>query len=194
MRLPRRDFLKPITVGGSALVVNVGLSSSSAGPVAYTPQSTPASFVPSTWLRIAAEGGVTVAIPSSEMGQEIRTGLAMIVAEELDAPWAAVRVEQVPSDPRYGDQLTGSSASIRKLWDAARTAGATARELLRAAAWGVPPEDCRTEDGRMLHPVSGREAPYGQLVALTGALPLPTGRLLLKEPGEFRLIGTRTPR
>lgn len=100
----------------------------------------------------------------------------MIVAGELDAPLAAVRAEQVPGDPRYGDQFTDSSASIRKLWRTARTAGSTTRELLRASAaqvWDVPPKDCQTADGKVSHPTSGR--------------------VHLKKPGEFQLIGTYAP-
>ena len=177
------------------------------------------------WVKIAADNTVTVVMCKSEMGQGTHTGLAMLLAEELDADWAQVRIEQSPIDKIYnnlatvvdglpfhpddggavkrvagwltaktmreiGIMMTGGSSSIKDLWLPMREAGASARAMLVGAAaeqWRLPPEECRAEAGRVLH-ASGKSATFGQLAALAAKQPLP-GKLQLKEPARFKLLG-----
>jgi isoquinoline 1-oxidoreductase beta subunit len=128
------------------------------------------------------------------MGQGIRTAIAMIVAEELDADWSTVRVEQSPVDRAYGDQVTGGSVSVSRHYSALRQAGATARHMLVGAAaqmWGVEPGSCRTEKGWVIHPDGDPRLSYGELVATAIELPIPGRREVeLKDPKDFGLIGT----
>jgi isoquinoline 1-oxidoreductase beta subunit len=158
-------------------------------------------FKPSPWLRIAPDGTVTVVIDRSDMGQGVTTALAMLVAEELEVDPAVVRTEFAPADPVYtnpelGEQATGGSTSIRAAWKPLREAGAAAREMLAAAAaalWDAKREECRAEQGAVVHVASGRRIGYGALVAAAAAGPVPK-RVPLKEPGAFRLIGKSIPR
>jgi isoquinoline 1-oxidoreductase beta subunit len=171
-------------------------------PPAPQPKAQP--FRPNVWLRIAPENTVTVIVGRSEMGQGVLTGLAMVVAEELDADWSHVRAQQAPAETKYGNQRTTGSASVSGSFDALRVAGARARALLIEAAarlWGVDASTCRTESGVVLHPPSGRRLTYGQLAGSAAAFPggtteaaLPTIPAPLKTPSQFRLIGTRLPR
>ena len=120
----------------------------------------------------------------SEMGQGIYTGLAMIVAEELDADWSKVRVEAAPVDPVYnhtvyGAQITGGSTSTWTEWERLRKAGASARAMLVAAAaeaWGVAPASCGASDGHVVHNDSGRRLSYGSLVGAGVAAVAAEGR------------------
>ncbi len=166
-------------------------------PVVEAAPNPTSSFSPNIFLRIDNNGVVTVTVPRSEMGQGIRTALAMIVAEELDANWADVRVSQAPADPSYGSQDTHGSLSIIECYAPLRKAGAMARTMLVAAAagiWGVDADACDAENGAVVHQQSGRQLPYGELVDIAAAIPLPAARdLTLKDPQQFRLIGTSQP-
>ncbi len=152
-------------------------------------------------MRIAPGGAVTVLVDKAEMGQGIETSLPMLVADELDADWSKVRIEFAPVAPEYknpviGSQGTGGSTTIRGSFLPMRTAGAAAREMLVAAAaamWGVEPASCRTEKGEVLHPPTSRRAPYGSLTEKAAAIPVPK-EPKLKDPSEFKLIGTRVKR
>ena len=155
-------------------------------------------YAPSVFVAIDPTGMVTVWVPRSEMGQGVLTALPMLVAEELDADWSKVRVEQAPADGRhdYGPLFTAASASVRSSFDELRKAGAAARAMLVAAAadrWSVPVSRCRTRAGVVEHPATGRKASYGELVveATEARVPL---RVRLKTPEQFRLIGTALPR
>jgi isoquinoline 1-oxidoreductase beta subunit len=158
-------------------------------------------FAPNPWVRIAADGTVTVVVDRSEMGQGVVTSLATLVAEELELELEAVRTEFAPADPIYtnpelGGQMTGGSTSIRAAWKPLREAAAAAREMLRAAAarrWDAKREDCRCERGAVVHVPSGRRIGYGELAAAAAALPVPR-RVALKAPEDFRLIGKPIPR
>ncbi len=132
----------------------------------------PEPFEPNAFVRVGADSTVTVISKHIEMGQGAYTGLATLVAEELDAAWSQVRVEGAPADAkRYNNlqfgplQGTGGSSSIANCWEQLRKAGATARAMLVAAAarqWRVPAEEIRVDDGVVAHPRTGRRAP-GQL-------------------------------
>jgi isoquinoline 1-oxidoreductase beta subunit len=157
---------------------------------------------PDGFIRIDRQGGVTLIMPQVEMGQGTYTSISMILAEELDAAWDKVRVEHAPpnealyANPMLTMQATGNSNSIRAFWTPLRKAGAGARATLIAAAaqgWGVPPAECRTDAGVVIHGKSGRRAGYGDLAARAATLPVPKDPPL-KDPKDFRLIGKPLPR
>ena len=155
-------------------------------------------FAPNAWLRIGADDVVTLTVDKSEMGQGSQTGLAMILAEELEADWAKVRLGPVPENPAGWSRRmsTGGSTAIRTSWDPLRKAGATAREMLiraAAATWNVDPTTCHAEQGTVIHTPTKRQLSYGKLAARAAQLPVPTDAPL-KDPKDFRLLGTRTPR
>jgi isoquinoline 1-oxidoreductase beta subunit len=148
------------------------------------------------WIHIAAEGTVTLRINHAEMGQGAVTGLAMLVAEELDVDFSRMRTEFAPAAPVYrnplfNEQTTGGSTSIRSEWRQLRMVGAKARwRLVRAAAhtWQVPHNECRTEDGTVYHDLSQRKMHYGELAPLCVNISAPA-TVTLKHPDKFRLIG-----
>jgi isoquinoline 1-oxidoreductase beta subunit len=137
---------------------------------------------------------VTITAHRSEMGQGIRTALAMIVAEELDADWSQVRVEQAQADRRYGSQDTHGSLSIIESYATLRSAGAAARMMLVNAAaqlWNVDSSACLTEKGAVIHQPDGRRLAYAELVETASTLPVPPDwELALKDPADFLLVGS----
>jgi isoquinoline 1-oxidoreductase beta subunit len=163
-------------------------------------------FAPNAFIQIDAQGLVTLVMPKVEMGQGIYTAIPMLMAEELEVPLDSVVLAHAPPneklfmDPLLGGQLTGGSTSIRYAWDPMRQAGATARLLLTSAAaqqWKVDPASCHAEKGEIVHAASGRRLAYGQLVAAAARLPAPTTaqvKASLKDPKDFKLIGTKAKR
>ena len=134
----RRDFLRVGAIGGAALCLEIPLLS--CGPRAAS------RFAPNPWLRVFPDGRVTLVVARSEMGQGVRTSLAMILAEELDADWASVSIEQASPGPDYGNLNTGGSDSVASAWRPLRMAAAAAREMLLEAAartWKVERSSCR---------------------------------------------------
>ncbi len=126
------------------------------------------------------------------MGQGVRTSLAMILAEELEADWAAIAIEQASPSPSYDDMSTGGSDSVSSSWGPLRKAGAAAREMLLEAAartWKVDRATCRAEKGSVVHAATGRRLSYGALVPLAATLPVPK-EPALKDPKDFRIVGT----
>ncbi|HSB73388.1 MAG TPA: xanthine dehydrogenase family protein molybdopterin-binding subunit [Candidatus Methylomirabilis sp.] len=162
-----------------------------------------ARFEPNAFVRIGADNTVTVIVKHLEMGQGTYTGLPTLVAEELDAAWAQIRVEGAPADAkRYNNLLwgpmqgTGGSTALANSFEQMRTAGAIARAMLVAAAaqrWKVAPESLRVQDGAVIHPASGRKASFGQLALQAARLPVPA-KVTLKDPKDFVYIGKRVPR
>jgi isoquinoline 1-oxidoreductase beta subunit len=157
---------------------------------------------PNAYIRIGADGGIALVMRHVEMGQGIWTGASMLMAEELDVGLDQVTPEFAPpdnavyADPLLGEQATGGSTSIRADWEPLRRAAATVRAaLVRAAAaqWGVDPAACVVTRGIVKHAASGRELPYGALVAAALAAPLPTG-VALKPREAWTLIGTPAKR
>jgi isoquinoline 1-oxidoreductase subunit beta len=187
-RPSRRRFLKAGGVAGGGLVIGFVL------PAAGRLAEAATQFAPNAFLRVAPNGRVTVVCGQSEMGQGVLTAIPMLVAEELDADWTKVRVEQAPADkayanPMFGMQATGGSATVRGFWEPMRKAGAAAREMLvaaAAAAWKVEPEECRTLKGVVIH--RGRRLSYGSLVARASRLPVPADPKL-KDPKDFTILG-----
>ena len=190
-KLDRRDFVKLGAVAGAGLLLGIRVAGNAAEG------ATAAAFQPNVFLRVDPNGIVTIWLAKSDMGQGVHTALPMIVAEELDADWSKVRVVQADAHPdRYGRMMTVGSSSVRNgAWTPLRRAGATARAMLVAAAagrWGVNVADLRTENGRVLHAASGRSLGYGELAEAAAALPVPPNPKL-KDPAEFKLVGTRAP-
>lgn len=190
LRMGRRRFLGAGALGGAALWLAMALPSRSRAA------APPAALEPNAWLRIDATGLVTVFLAKAEMGQGVLTAMPMLVAEELEADWASIRVVQADAHPRFGTMLTGGSSSVRRSWKPLRQAGATARALLVTAAarrWKVDPSACRAERGEVLHPPSDRRLGFGALVADAARLPVPRD-VPLKSPADFKLIGRRVAR
>ena len=151
---------------------------------------------PGVYLGIEPDGTVIIVAHRSEMGTGIRTALPMVAADELHADWKRVRIEQAVGDPKFGDQDTDGSKSMRDFYQPMRQAGATARLMLERAAakrWGVPVAECRAHNHRVEHS-DGRTLGFGELAALAARQPVPgTRELRLKTPSEFRYIGVGVP-
>src|SRR5580692_5426894 len=150
-------------------------------------------FEPSLWMSIAPDGIVTIVAHRSEMGCGSRTALPLVVADELDADWSKVKIEQATGDPKYGDQDTDGSHSVRSSFDLMRQVGATGRVMLINAAatqWGVSAKDCTTEPHFVVHRASGRKLGYGELATAAAKLPVPKKEdVPLKERSQWRYIG-----
>jgi isoquinoline 1-oxidoreductase beta subunit len=149
---------------------------------------------PLVFVAIGEDGIVTVTVHRSEMGQGVRTGLPIVVADELDADWSKVRVAQAPGDEeRFGNQDTDGSRSMRHHFDPMRRVGAAARTMLEAAAaatWNVPVTSVRAVNHEVVHEQSGRKLGYGALAKAAAKLPVPArDTLRLKDPSKFRYIG-----
>jgi isoquinoline 1-oxidoreductase beta subunit len=209
--ISRREFFRVSVLAGVGLTIGIYLPGCSAAPTLSpqaltptpaptpTPQATatpepPPGLEPSIYVTLDNRGGLTVKAFRSEMGQGIRTAIAMILAEELDADWGAVRIEQVGANPAYGNQVTGGSVSVSGSYAILRRAGAAARQVLVAAAaqqWGVEVQACRTEKGWVIHPDGSRRLAYGELVEAAMQLPVTRpGDVSLKAPQDFRIINT----
>ena len=191
----RRGFIKVASGAAGGLVL--GLSMGAPGEAqAQSAGPPPRPFAPGAFVRIAPDGKITLISKNPEIGQGIKTGFGVILAEELDAKWSDVTVEQAEVNRAvYGSQMAGGSMSIPRAWDELRYAGAGARAMLVAAAaqqWGVPASDLTTSDSTVIHAASGRTASYGSLATAAAALPVPDiGSLRLKSRKEYKLIGKR---
>ena len=178
----RRIFLvtSGAAAGGLVLGMRPARGRGAASPLATGP-----------FLRLDADGTVTVTCARAEMGQGARTAIALLAAEELDADWSQVRVVQGDLDEIYGEQFAGGSAVVRTSWRPIREAGAAARAMLVEAAarrWRVPAGECRTSRGRVVHRRTGRAAEYGALVEAAKSLPVPDNPPL-KRPSDYALLG-----
>ena len=194
--LNRRDFVRIGVAAGGGLFVAITGCKPAAGPVASTAAGG-GPFAPNAFVRLDPDGSVTIIAKHLEMGQGTYTGLATIVADEMDADWSKVKVEGAPNDAEkyknllFGMQGTGGSSAIANSWEQHRKAGAVARALLIAAAakqLGVPAGELTTEPGQVVHAKSNRKADYGSLAGLAAGLPVPTDAPL-KDPKDFRYIG-----
>ena len=156
-----------------------------------------AAWHPGVYLGLETDGTVIVVAHRSEMGTGIRSVLPAVLADELDADWARVKIEQAIGDVKYGNQNTDGSCSIRDFYEAMREAGASARMMLERAAaekWGVPASECKAQKHQVVHSGSGRKLGYGELASLAAKQPVPKkGELKFKSPAEFRYIGKDLP-
>ncbi|MEW8406208.1 MAG: molybdopterin cofactor-binding domain-containing protein [Candidatus Thiodiazotropha taylori] len=184
----RRDFLKKSALSaGSALVLGIAWSGEIVAEADATPE-----FKPNAWLKIDADGLVTLYIAESEMGQGPFTSLSMLIAEELEVDWQKVQVEHAPLDPAYGFQGTGGSRSVRRNWKPLRQAGAVARQMLLAAGaeyLKAPVDSCQAQRSRITHRPSSKSVSYAELVGRAAEMPVPKG-VTLKQPEDFKLIGS----
>lgn len=204
----RRTFLKG-TASAAVIALTIGFTWTGMGrraqaATAAAQQAGAEPFAPNAFLRITPDNRVTVIAKHVEMGQGAYTGIATIVAEELDADWSLVSVESAPADAtRYANlafgklQGTGGSSAMSNSWMQLREAGAKARAMLISAAaqrWKVPAAQLSTERGSVHHAASGRHATYGALVPAAAKLPVPSSATL-KDPKTFKLVGNaRLPR
>ena len=191
----RRGFLKGM-LGAGALVLSAQILPErlfGANVNAGESGMSKAVFEPSVYLAIDTDGTVYIVCHRAEMGSGNRTGLPRIVADELDADWNRVKVVQAPGDPKYGDQDTDGSHSVRDFFVPLREAGATGRLMLvraAAATWGVPEKECTTESSAVVHKASGKKLGYGELARTAAKLPVPKKEeLQLKKPSEWKYIG-----
>jgi len=194
----RRGFLQGV-LGTGALIVGARVFPERvlAATVGGEDAMDKAALQPSVYVAVATDGTVYIVCHRSEMGSGNRTGLPRIVADELDADWAKVRVEQATGDAKYGDQDTDGSHSVVSFFDTLREAGATARLMLvRAAAqtWSVPEKECTTDAGFVHHKGSGKKLGYGELAPVAAKLAVPKKEeLQLKTRSEWRYIGKPAP-
>jgi isoquinoline 1-oxidoreductase beta subunit len=152
-----------------------------------------ATFHPNVFVGIETDGTVWIVAHRSEMGTVIRTSLPMVLADELDADWKRVKIDQAIGDHRYGDQNTDGSHSIRSFFDVMRISGATARVMLIQAAaqqWGVPVSECKTDVHAVVHSASSRRLGYGEVAMAASKLPVPNkDQVQLKPKSAWRYIG-----
>src|SRR6266481_2520418 len=191
----RRRFLTGGIIAAGALVLGVRYYSklSPGDKLPHDTNADHATLHPSVYLGIEPDGTVWIVASRSEMGTTSRTTLPLIVADELDADWKRVKIEQGLGDSRYGDQNTDGSHSIRSFYDAMREAGATARLMLIQAAaqeWGVPATECETDLHVVVHRQTNRSVGYGELAKAAAKLAVPKKEdLKLKTKGSWRYIG-----
>ena len=186
--LSRREFVTAGVAAGAGLVIGFYLPHKSG--------SREESFSPNAYLRITPDNRVTIVVARSEMGQGVRTALPMILAEELEADWKQIAIEQAGASTLYGDQTTGGSASVRTTWDPMRKAGAAAREMLISAAaltWNVPRSSCTAENSHIKHAATNRNLSYGELAGKAATLPVPTD-VTLKQSKDYKIVGQRLAR
>ena len=187
----RRGFLKTTALSGASLLIGIDGTR-----LLHGAQTAAGQFKPNVWIRIDPDESVILTIWRSEMGQGVRTSLAMLLAEELEADWRRIKLVQASPGPGFEDIGTGGSDSIRSSWRSLRQAGAAAREMLATAAaarWKVDRATCTAANSFIIHTPSGRRFGYGTLAGDAAKLPLPENPLL-KNASDYKIIGQRTPR
>jgi isoquinoline 1-oxidoreductase subunit beta len=193
----RRVFLASGAAAGAGLIIGVRLPETLLFAQEEKKKPAPNPFI--AYIHVKPTGQISLIVAKSEMGQGIRTGLAMCLAEEAEVDLNAVSVEQADTRPDLYSHLgTGGSGSTMENFDPLRQAGATVREMMitaAAARWKVPRSQCRANQGAVMHRASSRRATYGELVEAASKLPIPPAKNVpLKEPSEFKLIGRKFPR
>ncbi|WP_149273602.1 xanthine dehydrogenase family protein molybdopterin-binding subunit [Pareuzebyella sediminis] len=207
-KLGRRAFIKNSSLASGGLVLGFSWLASCKDTVAEKAMASTLEM-PKEWfeingfLKIGENGVVTIMSPNPEIGQNVKTAMPMIVAEELDVDWKNVIVEQAPLNTDvFTRQLAGGSQSIRAGWEGLRMAGATARKMLKdaaAKAWNVPVDEITTEGGMLHHKSSGKSAGYGEMASAAAKVDMPNEtpdnievpeEIELKEPKDFKIIGT----
>jgi isoquinoline 1-oxidoreductase beta subunit len=194
----RRTFLQGASALGG-LVLSLGYSAAlrAEDPPKYGADAMPHGWVdnPLVFIAIGEDGIVSIICHRSEMGQGVRTGMPMIIADELEVDWTRVRIVQAPGDEvRYGNQDTDGSRSTRHFFMPMRRCGAAARQMLEAAAaarWQVPVDEVQAKNHEVVHLATGRVLGYGELTKAAAGMPLPApDAIRLKDPSQFRYVGT----
>jgi isoquinoline 1-oxidoreductase beta subunit len=190
--LNRRAFLKSSALAGGGLIISFGWMASSASAAIEAPGNAEPIEL-NGYLKIGADGVITIMSPNPEGGQNVKTSMPMIVAEELDVDWKSVVVEQAHLNTKfYTRQFIGGSQAIRQGWKTLRTAGATARQMLREAAaktWEVPADEITTEGGVLYHKGSEKSAAYADMASTAAKIEMPKN-VKLKDIKDFKIIGT----
>lgn len=197
--MSRRSFLRIGGAAGGGLLIAVSLGGCKSDKGEAQPEEPPrqdepppAPFEANAFITIEPDNTATITVAKSEMGQGVRTSLALLVAEELDLDWSKVRIAQAPGNPdKYGRQGTGGSASVRSGWQPLREAGAKARAMFVAAAaekLGVDPSELTTQGSKVVHAALGTRLTYGELTGLAAKQKVP-GQVTLKQPKDYRLLG-----
>ncbi|MCB0493498.1 MAG: xanthine dehydrogenase family protein molybdopterin-binding subunit [Cyclobacteriaceae bacterium] len=186
----RRSFLKASIAGGGGLMLSFSWLAA-CSPSEATKAMPSAWFDLNAYLSIADNGEVTIMSPNPEVGQNVKTSMPMIIAEELDVKWEDVIVKQAPlNSVSFTRQVAGGSQSIRQGWQSLRMAGATAREMLKNAAakqWNVNAADCTTAEGYVMH--GSDKLSYGEIATMAAGMAVPE-EVKLKDPSTYKIIGT----
>ena len=192
LNMSRRNVIAGMT--GLVLGFHVG-----SRKIPFADAATPTIFSPNVYLAIDETGLVTIVAHRSEMGTGIRTGLPMVLADELEADWTRVKVVQAQGDAKYGDQNTDGSRSTWQFYEPMRVAGASARQMLETAAarkWGVHPRDCRARNHMVVHIPTGRQLAFGDVAKVAATLEVPPADhldLTFKPASERRYVGKPMP-
>jgi CO/xanthine dehydrogenase Mo-binding subunit len=201
-QISRRQLLVTGAAAGGGLLLGFRLDAWPRGARSAATKEADPAFAPNAFIRIGRDGRVTLIMNQVEMGQGTYTSMPMLLAEELEVGLDQVHLEHAPADdklyglPIFGMQMTGASTSVRLLYEPLRRAGASARSMLVAAAaqtWSVDPSSCRARRGAVTHIPTGRKLGYGALADKASTMPVPT-QVALKDPKEFKLIGTPAKR
>ena len=175
--LDRRDFLRLSTLAGGGLVLGSFLKFAGTVEAAEISKTVPTGdFTPNAFIRLGLDGSIILIAPRPDSGQGIKTSLPMILAEELEVPWASVTVQMADLNAIYGGQAAGGSTSTPTFYLLLRQLGTAARLMLIEAAaqtWSVPASECVAEAAHVHHRASGKSIPYRDLVAKAATLPVP---------------------
>ncbi len=192
-QINRRSFLKVSTAAGGGMMLGFSWLASCSAPGETVKAPPKEWFDINAYIKIGDNGVVTLYSPNPEIGQNVKTSMPVIVAEELDVDWRDVIVEQADLNLiKYSRQLAGGSQSIRQGWQSLRMAGATGRRMLMEAAakqWNVPVGELTTDKGVVSHKASNQSAGYGELASAAAEIEVPA-EVELKDPKDFKLIGS----
>ncbi len=189
----RRSFLRATAIAGGGMMLALYIE-----PTKVLAQfGPPVALLPTSFIKIAPDGIVTIIAKNPEIGQGVKAMLPMLIAEELDVDWKDVRIEQGDLDPKYGLQIAGGSTATPLNWEPMRQVGAGGRQMIVTAAaqtWSVPESELTTASGRVYHKASNRSIGYGELADKAAQLPPPDVKSLkMKDPKDYKIIGKSTP-